>query len=154
MYIASFCSDYCPVALVKKFLRIGKHEDGSTLFRKVTHTKNGFAFHRQKLSYGRALELVKFQLRQIGSDPTKYGLHSLRSGGASLAAAIGVPDRQIMRHGGGSQNPQRIDISKRRKVLFWTCPKHFSFKSHIFILFSFLGFSKILASFVQVIGSV
>ena len=93
MYIASFDSYYCPVALVKKFLRIGKHEDGSALFRKVAHTRNGFALCRQKLSYGRALELVKFQLRQIGLDPTKYGSHSLKSGGANLAAAIGMPDR-------------------------------------------------------------
>ena len=69
--------------------------------------------------------------------------HSLRSGGASLAAAIGMPDRQIMHHGDGSRNPQRIDISKRQKVLFWSCPKLFSFKSQIFILFSVLGVSKV-----------
>ena len=75
--IASFDSNYCPVALVRKFLRIGKHKDSSALLRKVTHTKNGFTLHRQKLSYGRALELVKYQLRQIGLDPTKYGLYSL-----------------------------------------------------------------------------
>ena len=129
--------------MVKKFLRIGKHEDGSALFRKVTHTRKGFALRRQKLSYGRALELVKFQLRQIGLDPTKYGLHSLRSGGASLAAAIGVPDRQSCAMGDGSQNPQRIDISKRQKVLFWPCPKLFSFKSQISIWFSVLGISKV-----------
>ena len=100
MYIASFGSNYCPVALVKKFLRIGKHEDGSALFRKFTHTKNGFALRREKLSYGRALELIRYQLKQIGSDPAKYGLHSLRLGGTSLAAAFGVPDCQIMCHGG------------------------------------------------------
>ena len=41
VYIARFGSNYCPVALVKKFLRIGKHKDGSALFSKVTHTKNG-----------------------------------------------------------------------------------------------------------------
>ena len=75
MYIASFGSNYCPVALVKKFLRIGKHKDGSALFRKVTHTKDGFPLCRQKLSYSRVLELVKYQLRQIGLDLTKYGLH-------------------------------------------------------------------------------
>ena len=81
VYIASFDSYYCPVALVKKFLRIGKHKDGSALFRKVTHTRN--------------------------------------------------------------QNPQRIDISKRQKVLFWPCPKLFSFKSQISIWFSILGVSKV-----------
>ena len=90
--IAGFGSNYCPVALVRTFLRTRKHDDGSALFRKVIHTKNSFALRRQKLSCGRALELVKYQPRQISLDPTKYGLHSLRSGGASLAAAIGMPD--------------------------------------------------------------
>lgn len=33
-------------------------------------------------------------------DQEKYGLHSLRSGGVSDAAAAGVPDRLIRRHGG------------------------------------------------------
>ena len=39
-------------------VRTGKHKDGSALFRKVTHTKNGFALCKQKLSHDRALELV------------------------------------------------------------------------------------------------
>ena len=115
VYIAGFGSDYCPVALVKKFLRIWKHEDSSALFRKVTHTKNGFALRRQKLSYGRALELVKFQLKQIGLDPTNYSLQSLRSGGASLAAAVGVPDRQIMRHGGWQSESSKNRYIKEAK---------------------------------------
>ena len=127
VYIASFDSYYCPVALVKKFLRIGKHEDGSALFRKVTHTRKGFALRRQKLSYGRALELVKFQLRQIGLDPTKYGLHSLRSGGASLAAAISVPDRQIMRHGGWQSESSKNRYIKEAKSSLLAVSKAFQF---------------------------
>ena len=35
VYIASFGSDYCLVALVKKFPRIGKHEDGSALLGRL-----------------------------------------------------------------------------------------------------------------------
>ena len=127
VYIASFDSYYCPVALVKKFLRIGKHEDSSALFRKVTHTRNGFALCRQKLSYGRALELVKFQLRQTGLDPTKYGLHSLRSGGASLGAAIGVPDRQIMRHGEWQSESSKNRYIKEAKSSLLAVSKAFQF---------------------------
>ena len=55
---------------------------------------------KEKLSYSRALDLVRKQLRAISLDPQQFGLHSLRSGGASLAAAMGIPDRLIMRHGG------------------------------------------------------
>ena len=127
VYIASFGSNYCPVALVKKFLRTGKHKDGSALFRKVTLTKNGFALRRQKLSYGRALELVKYQLRQIGLDPTKYGLHSLRSGGASLGAAIGVPDRQIMRHRGWRSESSKSRYIKEAKSSLLAVSKAFQF---------------------------
>ena len=38
---------------------------------------------------GHVLEL----LANIGLDPKKFGLHSLRSGGASAAANLGVNDR-------------------------------------------------------------
>ena len=65
-----------------------------------SHTKAGFKLKKQKLSYSRALELFKKQLEKIHLDPSFYGLHSLRSGGASLAASIGITDRLIMRHGG------------------------------------------------------
>ena len=93
MYIACFDSNLIlPSCIGQKVPRIGKHKDGSALFRKVTHTKNGFAFRRQKLSSGRTLELVKYQLRQIGLDPTKYGLHSLRSQFGSCHWCDGSPN--------------------------------------------------------------
>ena len=66
----------------------------------VSHTKNGVKLGKEKLSYTRALELVRKHLRAISLDPQQYGLHSLRSGGACLAAAMGIPDKLIMRHGG------------------------------------------------------
>ena len=52
------------------------------------------------MSYNRAKELVKKELCKEGLNPSKFGLHSLRSGGASAAAALGVPDRIFQRHGG------------------------------------------------------
>ena len=36
-----------------------------------------------------------------GLDPTLYSLHSLRSGDASSAAALEIPDRLFQRQGGG-----------------------------------------------------
>jgi len=45
------------------------------------------------MSYNRAKELVKKELCKEGLDPPKFGLHSLRSGGASATAALGVLDR-------------------------------------------------------------
>ena len=97
VYISKSYSKYCPVLLLKRFL---EHSQNSFLFRKIAHTNKGAFLRSQKLSYSRALELVRLLLKDIGLDAQKYGLHSMRSGGASLAAALGVPDRLIMRQGG------------------------------------------------------
>ena len=45
------------------------------------------------LSYTRVWELMLEKLQELGLDPKQFGLHSLRSGGASGAANAGVPDR-------------------------------------------------------------
>jgi len=44
-------------------------------------------------------EVVLDMLSAVGLDQRKFGLHSLRSGGASAAANAGVPDRMFKRHG-------------------------------------------------------
>ena len=87
------------MSLIETFLRMGGHKADSPLFRKICYTKGGFSLRSQKLSYTRALEKVRAMLKSIGLDLLKYSLHSMRSG-ASLAAAIGIHDRLIMRHGG------------------------------------------------------
>ncbi|XP_060597906.1 uncharacterized protein LOC132751710 [Ruditapes philippinarum] len=50
------------------------------------------------LSYTRARELILDMFEHIGLDKSKFGLHSLRSGGASAAANAGVSDRLFKRH--------------------------------------------------------
>ena len=98
VYISKSYSKCCPVLLLKRFLAYRKHSQNSFLFRKIAH--KGAFLRSQKLSYSRALELVRLLSKDIGLDAQKYGLHSMRSGGASLAAALGVPDRLIMRQRG------------------------------------------------------
>jgi cleavage and polyadenylation specificity factor subunit 1 len=91
----------CPVKLLEKFLRIRKHSQQDKLFRKSSHTSNGMQLRKSLLSYSRTLELFKMQISTtIGLNPSAYGLHSLRSGGTSEAAAWGIPDLLIQRHGG------------------------------------------------------
>ena len=63
------------------------------------------------MTYTRTREIVKDALKSIGLDSSKFGLHSLRAGGASAAAAIGVPDRLFKRHG-----RWKSDSSKDRYV--------------------------------------
>ena len=50
-------------------------------------------------------------MKSISLKPELYGLNSMRSGGASLAAALGFPDRFNMRHGGW-----RSESSKNRYI--------------------------------------
>ena len=91
--MAKLKNRYCLVRLVKKFLHCGEHHKNSLLVRRVAYgTKIRYVLRRQKLSYTHALELVHKQLKGIGLNPKKYGLHSMHSGGVSLAAAIGVPE--------------------------------------------------------------
>ena len=53
------------------------------------------------MSYSRANELLKKELKTEGLYSKQYSVHSLRSGGASAATALGVPDRLFQRHLGG-----------------------------------------------------
>ena len=64
----------------------------------MLHSKGGV--HLWKESYSRAKELIKKELAKEGLDTTKFGICGLRSGGASMAAACGMPDKLFQRHGG------------------------------------------------------
>ena len=54
---------------------------------------------KEPMSYSRASELIKRELQKEELDPKLYGVNSLRAGGASAAAALGVPDRLFQRQG-------------------------------------------------------
>ena len=64
-----------------------------------------------KLSYSRCREILKFALSEIGENPAVFGLHSLRAGGVSAAAAVGIPDRLLKKQG-----RWKTDVSKDRYV--------------------------------------
>ena len=51
------------------------------------------------ISYTRARELLLSSLKSLGYDSKKFGLHSLRAGGASAAANGGINDRLFKAHG-------------------------------------------------------
>ena len=51
------------------------------------------------MSYSWAAGLIKAELRMEGLDPALYGIHSLRAGDATTAAALGVPERLFQRQG-------------------------------------------------------
>ena len=101
--------------LAKHFLKMGRHQSNDYLFRRVSYTKSGHTLCHHKLSYIRAFELVRAQLKSIRLEPEEYGLHSMRSGGASLAAALGIPDRLIMHQGGWKSEESKNNYIKETR---------------------------------------
>ena len=99
--IARSPSEYCPVSLLSRFIRQGRHSETQFLFGKISRgSQSPDQILNTPMSYSRALEKVRLLLQGIGQDPARFGLHSLRSGGASAAAVAGVPDRLFKLHGG------------------------------------------------------
>ena len=100
--IARTNSNICPVTMLRRYFRLGDIQGDADrlLFRGLTSRKQGYSLRPSGgLSYTRVRELVLENLQQLGFDPKQFGLHSLRSGGASAAANAGVPDRWFKRHG-------------------------------------------------------
>ena len=52
---------------------------------------------KDPISHSPAAELIKVELHKEGLDPALHGIHSLRAGGATTAAALGVPERLFQR---------------------------------------------------------
>ena len=106
---------YCPVALVKRLLRMGNYktvpssqdEDVGPLLRAVKVTKHGYALRQlvgtneapvSSLGYSSLLERCKEMCAAVGLEKN-ITLHSFRIGGASEAIAKGIPDRIVQKQG-------------------------------------------------------
>ncbi|XP_065182249.1 uncharacterized protein LOC135812958 [Sycon ciliatum] len=89
----------CPVRITESFLRQAGHSPDQHVLGKVTSARSGPGV-RGTMSYSRATELLKVAVGRTQTDATSYGLHSLRSGGATAAANSGIADRLLQRHGG------------------------------------------------------
>lgn len=100
--IARTNTELCPVSMLARYMKAAaiNGDPEKFLFRGLVNTKMGARLRPSgNLSYTRVRELVLEKLSLIGLDKSKFGLHSLRSGGASAAANAGVPDRWFKRHG-------------------------------------------------------
>ena len=69
------------------------------VIHRFTHSKRGLIATSHGLSYTRTREIVLHALKPLVPDISKFGLHSLRSGGASSASNINVPPFLISQHG-------------------------------------------------------
>lgn len=71
------------------------------LFRALPYKKGKHLLStcNKPISYSRVRELFRTSLIKIGLDKSKFGLHSLKSGGATSAANNYVSDRLFKTHG-------------------------------------------------------
>ena len=101
IYISA-SSKICPLKKVKYYLALSKISENSEefIFRGLSRgRKFSLRTKNKPISYSRIRENFIKVLKAVNLDWRKYGLHSLRSGGASLAAFNGVSDRLFKRHG-------------------------------------------------------
>ena len=92
----------CPKLCLLNYFEAAKIPPDSEnfIFRPIIKTSSGYKLDKKrKLSYTRTREIFLERLQDLGLDKSKFGLHSLRSGGASAACKAGVSDRLIMKHG-------------------------------------------------------
>jgi hypothetical protein len=94
----------CPVTILQCYIREAKIDLSTDkyIFRTLIYFKRNkncmMRISNIKLSYTRAREIIK-ALSSIGVNMNNYGLHSLRSGGASAAYKCDVSDRLFKVHG-------------------------------------------------------
>lgn len=113
VHIASNETELCPIKILKTYLELAEITETSDkdvyLFRALTSSKYKQSLRKKNtpLSYTRVREIILDAVKSIGLDPSKYGTHSLRSGGATCAANAEIPDRIFKQHG-----RWRTDVAK------------------------------------------
>ena len=104
MVIAKSEGNVCPVFLLKEYLRrLDFSPDCSELiFRPLVKTKSSYKLVQvdKHISYATFRGQLSKSLQSIVPNPSVFGTHSFRSGGASRAANSGVSDRVFQRHMG------------------------------------------------------
>lgn len=96
VYIARTNKNTRHVACLENYIKVANIlEADEFLFRAMKFKKGAHCQSScsKPISYSRVRELFKSSLESIGVEKDKFGLHSLRSGGATSAANNLVPDR-------------------------------------------------------------
>ena len=93
-----------PVDMLDRYLKLAGTSENSVdyIFRSVSFCKSTDSYKLRnsgQISYTRAREILLSALEAVGLEKRKFGLHSLRSGGATAAAAAGIDDRLFKKHG-------------------------------------------------------
>ena len=103
VYIAKTGNVTCPYTYLLKYLVVAGIPPFSQyfIFRSLMYDKKskGNVLSSKLLIAGRAGEIFKEKLEAIGVDSSRFSNHSFRSGEATSAANLNVPDRLFKVHG-------------------------------------------------------
>ena len=105
VYISRTFLPTCPVAALERYLSLAKIKNSSDefIFRNISFMKKDNSYKLRSLNrplcYTRAREILLSALESLGLNKKLFGLHSLRSGGATAAADAGINDRVFKKHG-------------------------------------------------------
>lgn len=101
VFVASLGGPYCPVDLVKRLLDAGQYRlhGPGPLIRSTVICPPAQRLKATAPIYSTVNSWFKEGATLLGLDPTFYGTHSGRRGGATGAAANDVPDRLFKGHG-------------------------------------------------------
>ncbi len=126
VFISELNTSYCPVFWLKKYLYFSKlRKPDDFLFCRLFKCKKGHSAHgHMQISYTTARDSFVQHLADFVPNTKIYGLHSLRSGGASEAANNGVSDRLISKHGRWSSNTSRDTYIKDSRSNRFKVTKH------------------------------
>ena len=97
----------CPVKHLEDYLRLFNININSSqyIFRAISKRKKSQLRRKNKpISYTTIRQNLLKVIKAVGLNWKDYGLHSLRAGGASLAANKGIPNRLFKRHGRWKSN--------------------------------------------------
>ena len=121
-------SNLCPVKNLELYLACGNilADSNEFIFRNLTKCKDMYILRRDDKapSYSRMRELFIQAFQSFVPDIKKFGLHSLRSGGATTCANLGISDRLFKKHGKWRSEtakdgyvkdslPDRLSVSKK-----------------------------------------
>ena len=84
MHLSKLQSTLCPIKLYIETAKVKESEE-KFIFRQICRSKQGFKLKDldKPISYTTVRDILLTNLKNMGLDKTQFGLHSLRSGGAS-----------------------------------------------------------------------
>jgi hypothetical protein len=89
----------CPVQVMREILARTPERPDAHVIQKITAHTRDKKFTGQQVSYNLVRNIIKRALTAIGINAANYSTHSLRSGGATAAAAAKIEPRLMQRHG-------------------------------------------------------